>query len=543
MFWGYAMMIASRILLGTAASLAIISGAWGADLPVKAKAIEYVKICSVYGAGFYYVPGSDTCIRFGGYLRAEFTLHGNNQNGPAWNGSNGANDRFAHDFVSRARLQFNVDIRTATQYGVVRVFGTTDSQFDTFGSAGGVNTAAVNAAASVGGVNNFTPGNGFVAVEQLFVQFAGFTFGKSYSARNMPWHSFVANHNSAFLLGGPDYFFGVNNVQYTYQWGNGISATIGVDEPVVFSRTNLGNVLAPSTALAAGASNVAFLGTVGGSGSIGGYAGQSIPDVVANFKIDQAWGLFTVAGNIHEVRATYYNPSTVGPAGTLLGELSGHPDIKIGGSVTAGLQLKNIPTGQGDLFTIDATYAKGDTKAVIGTSVASPSFAMFGNGIAGQTYQSVGFGFTSDGIYSGTNNANGTGIELTTAYGVRAGFVHNWTPQVQSNLFGSYSRVDYNSRATALYCGGYGASVAGLNATYTCNPDFAITQAGFRTGYTPVAGLTFSTEILYVNLDQRFSGATAGNVTPSANLAKPSARYNFRDQDTVSLNFRVQRNF
>lgn len=530
-------------LLGTAAGVAIMSGAQAADLPIKVKAVEYVKICSLYGAGFYYVPGTDTCIRFGGYLRAEFTLNGNNQNGPAWNGSNGANDRFAHDFVSRARLQLNVDLRTATQYGVVRVFGTTDSQFDTFGSAGGLNTAAVNAAAATGGVNNFTPGNGFVAIEQLFVQFAGFTLGKSYSARNMPWNSFVANHNSAFLLGGPDYFFGVNNIQYTYQWGNGVSTTIGVDEPVVFNRTNLGNVLAPSTAGAAGASNVAFLGTVGGSGSIGGYAGQSIPDIVANFKIDQPWGIFTVAGNIHEVRATYYNPSVVGPAGTVLGELSGHPDTKIGGSVTAGLQLKNLPTGSGDLVTIDATYAKGDTKSVIGTSVASPSFAIFGSGIAGSTYQSVGFGFTSDGIYSGTAGANGTPIELTAAYGVRAGFVHNWTPQIQSNLFGSYSFVDYNATASRLLCFNYGRTVGGLNTTYTCNPDFAVAQAGFRTGYTPVPGLTFSAEVLYVNLDQKFAGQTAGAVTPSASLAKPPAVYNYKDQDTVSVNFRVQRNF
>ena len=31
---------------------------------------QYVKICSLYGAGFYYIPGTDTCIKLGGYLRA-----------------------------------------------------------------------------------------------------------------------------------------------------------------------------------------------------------------------------------------------------------------------------------------------------------------------------------------------------------------------------------------------------------------------------------------------------------------------------------------
>ena len=531
------------LLLGTAAGLAAMSGAQAADLPVKAKAVEYVKICSLYGAGFYYIPGTDTCIKFGGYLRVDVTAHGNIYNGPAWNASNGANDRFAHDWYSRSRLAFTTDVRTATQYGVVRVFGQINWQFSTYSSGGGLNTAAFNAAAGLGQVNNDTAGNGYVAVEQVFVQFAGFTFGKSISARAMPWNGYMANNNSSFFIGGPDYVTGVNNIQYTYQFGNGVSASLGLDEPVAFNRTNLGNVLAPSSTAAIGTSNVAFLGTVGASGSIQGYAGQSIPDVVANFKIDQAWGIFTVAGNIHEVRAAYYNTSTAGPAGSFLGELSGHPDLKIGGSVTAGLQLKADMIGPGDRFTVDATYAKGDTKAVIATSSASPSFAIFGKGIGGVSYQSVGFGFTSDGIYSGTNNANGTPIQLTTAYGVRAAFIHNWSPEWQSSIFGSYSKVDYNGTATALICNNYGANRTAFTRGpgFSCNPDFAVSQVGFRTGYTPVAGLTFSMEYLYANLDQKFTGLVTG--LPSATLAKPNTTYSFKDQDTHSVNFRVQRNF
>ena len=533
------MKMVKGLLLGTAAGIVAMSGAQAADLPVKAKPVEYVKICSLYGAGFYYIPGTDTCIKFGGYLRVDATVHGNIYNGPAWNGNNGANDRFAHDFQTRSRLAFTLDARTATQYGVVRIFGQTDWQFSTFGAGGGLNTAAINATAAVGGVNNDTPGNGYVAVEQVFVQFAGFTFGKSISARAMPWNGYMGNNNSSFFIGGPDYVTGVNNIQYTYQWGNGVSTSIGVDEPVVFNRTNVSNVLAGSAAtVPAGTSAVSFLGTAPNS-----YAGQSMPDVVANFKIDQAWGIFTVAGNIHEVKATYYNISTAGPAGTFLGELSGHPGTKIGGSVTAGLQLKADAIGPGDRFTIDATYARGDTKAVIATSAASPSFAIFGQGIGGVSYQSVGFGFTSDGIYSGTNNANGTSIQLTTAWGVRAAFIHNWSPEWQSSLFGSYSRVDYGATASALICGQYGANGATFarGAGFSCNPDFNVAQVGFRTGWTPVAGLTFSTEVLYVNLDQKYTGLVTG--LPSAALAKPNTTYNFKDQDTVSLNFRVQRNF
>ncbi|MFX4639485.1 hypothetical protein ABTA98_19910, partial [Acinetobacter baumannii] len=65
----------------------------------------------------------------------------------------------------------------------------------------------------------------------------------------------------------------------------------------------------------------------------------------------------------------------------------------------AALQIKNIPTGAGDDIKIDASYAKGDTKQVISTSAASPSFAMFsGTGRAG-AYQSFGFGQTVDAVF------------------------------------------------------------------------------------------------------------------------------------------------
>jgi hypothetical protein len=57
------------LLLGTAAALAATAGAQAADMPVKAKPVQYVKICSLYGDGFYYIPGTDTCLKLGGYVR------------------------------------------------------------------------------------------------------------------------------------------------------------------------------------------------------------------------------------------------------------------------------------------------------------------------------------------------------------------------------------------------------------------------------------------------------------------------------------------
>ena len=74
------------LILGSTAGLLAVGGAQAADLPVKAKAVEYVRICSLYGAGFFYIPGTDTCIKLGGYLRADLTINGQIYDGPFWNG-------------------------------------------------------------------------------------------------------------------------------------------------------------------------------------------------------------------------------------------------------------------------------------------------------------------------------------------------------------------------------------------------------------------------------------------------------------------------
>jgi hypothetical protein len=38
--------------------------------------VEYVKICSLYGAGYYYIPGTETCLKVGGYIRSQIAANG-----------------------------------------------------------------------------------------------------------------------------------------------------------------------------------------------------------------------------------------------------------------------------------------------------------------------------------------------------------------------------------------------------------------------------------------------------------------------------------
>ncbi len=59
------------LLLGSAAALAAVSGAQAADAIVAAEPepMEYVRVCDAFGAGYFYIPGSETCLKIGGYVR------------------------------------------------------------------------------------------------------------------------------------------------------------------------------------------------------------------------------------------------------------------------------------------------------------------------------------------------------------------------------------------------------------------------------------------------------------------------------------------
>ena len=327
------------------------------------------------------------------------------------------------------------------------------------------------------------------------------------------------------LLGGQNTDTGVNNIQYTAEFGNGVSASIGLDDPTVWNRTNVINLM-PALALNA---------TLGGNNV---YAGVHAPDVVGKIRVDQAWGLFQISAGAHEVNASYNSlglsglPTGLGAPTVPTGpsETSGHPDSKWGGSVMAALQIKNLPTGAGDDIKMDVSYAKGATKMVIATAGTSPSFAMFGGSGNPAAYQSVGFGATTDAVFLPVANGGDGSLHLTEAYGIRGAFNHNWDPQWSSSLYGSYSAVRYDGVAKGFICANYTTAGKAVSADYVCNPDFNVAQLGFVTRWTPVKNLTFSAEVQWFHLDQKFQGTAV--LGPSA--PKPAVRYEFKDQDTVS---------
>src|ERR1700687_1355427 len=119
------MRFARHLFLGSAAGIFAVAAAQAADSP--AKAVEYVRVCSLYGAGFWDMPGTDTCLKVGGYVRAQV----------GWNGDGnevtiGAPDRLVASpggrfdrvdtnyFSFRRRAALSAAVRTPTEYGTLR---------------------------------------------------------------------------------------------------------------------------------------------------------------------------------------------------------------------------------------------------------------------------------------------------------------------------------------------------------------------------------------------------------------------------------------
>src|SRR5262245_15498632 len=115
--------LSKGLLLGSAAGLAV-TAAQAADLPVKAKPVEYVRICSLYGAGFFYIPGTDTCIRIGGDVRATYAINSSSNITAPWILGDGlaSDTRDKNYWLVRVRTYINTDVRTQTAYGTLRAF-------------------------------------------------------------------------------------------------------------------------------------------------------------------------------------------------------------------------------------------------------------------------------------------------------------------------------------------------------------------------------------------------------------------------------------
>jgi hypothetical protein len=420
-----------------------------------------VKICSLYGAGFYYIPGTDTCIKIGGFVRAEINYQAGGSFKPfGFGGTTGYNfdDPGRDRTTDRVRGGISVDTRSQTAYGTLRSYAMI---YPTFAND-----------------NSTTGGSSYSTVwsPAIFIQFAGFTAGKTASFFDFDLNPYS---NMTNLLGSNQGGNGITVFAYTAQFGNGFSASLSLEDENS-RRTSISGDTAVTWK----------------------YQGRRYPDVVANLRIDQAWGSAQVMGALHDTAAV----------GT-----TGATDTSVGWAVGAGLKFNLPMIGQGDYVLAEIAYAKGAMNYV-GSQFGAGGFtgALLEEGFP--TVTNAAMGVLYDGVVTGGS------MDLTKGWSITGGFEHRWNPQWKSSLYGSYGSFSYSDTANATL-----AAIAGAPAG--ASADWSLWQIGSRTVWTPVENLDLSVDVLYTDLNKSsFDGSTFGGVT-------------YGGKGFVSAIFRVQRNF
>ncbi|MCW6506569.1 porin [Lichenifustis flavocetrariae] len=444
------MKLVKSLLLSSAVGLTAVASAQAADLPFrKAAPVEYVRVCDFTGAGYFYIPGTDTCLKVGGFVRAEYAYVSPSASFfPAVSTAVGgvvipggtrinSNLRDVSGFFARGRIE--VDARTQTAYGTLRTFVRYEIT-----KANGVYQGS---STSQQGFTNQSGSN--ANVDKAFVQFAGFTAGRVQS-----FFDFYADNYNMEGIANSDQSTQV--FAYTATFGGGFSATISAEDPTI-RRDGIGN----------GEFNSPLNLAAGGVSSDLGYGSVRIPDFVGVVRVDQAWGAAQLSAAYHEVAVI--SPTTFGNI------------QKDGFAVQGGLQFKLPMLAAGDDIWLEGAYQQGaylyqDSAGTLNSGVNS---AFLG-----------GFQHIDHDAYAFAN-ANGTStVSLSKGFSVMGALHHYFTPNFSDVLFGSYEEVSYGNRArnTDWTLGGIG--------------DASEYRIGNQFIWTPVNNLGIYVEAVYAHIDQ-----------------------------------------
>jgi hypothetical protein len=268
------------LILGSAAALVAVSGARAADaIMMEPEPVEYVRVCDAYGAGFFYIPGTETCLKIGGFVFYEIGASSGDGllvpggDSPGWPGLGfdaAANDQW-RKFI-RARVNF--DARSETEWGTLRSFVELESNM----------------------VNSAPSADSAVALNQAYIQLGGLLMGYTESAMFLTPQAALSN-GAGFGWYVSTYSYSQRQlIQYNFSGGGGFFATLSLENDVEAADPNY------------------------------------IPDVVVKAGIQQAWGAAYAQVGIDEFSATtgdteytvkaglhLNNPSAPGSAFRLVG--------------------------------------------------------------------------------------------------------------------------------------------------------------------------------------------------------------------------------
>jgi hypothetical protein len=451
-----------------------------------------VKICDAYGAGFFYIPGTDTCLRVGGMVLADwqvsntpdrFGAPGATSVGQVNNGQSGTGNiavagayggggalptgyvpgknRDAVASLALGRLE--LDARTQSPWGTVRAFMRVDSVFGSGQvSATGASLSAAYGLPAYTPYSTYAEGRETTTLNKAFLQFAGITMGRIQSM-----FDFYADAVGYTAMRGSNQT--ANAIAYTLTMGGGFSATLSVEDSVSHRQ-------APSSVVGL---NNAWIGnaplwtqSVGGAlaanSTIGAPTSQlngtRLPDIVANLRLDQPWGSAQIMGAVHQIRAGLYALGGAAAGGIIpgLNFAGGSPNNlvatglgnfantnQIGFAIGGGLKFNLDMLAPGDVLWLQAIYAKGAVGYLTGSNLA------YVNGVNSSNGYGVGLARISSG-----NGWNGSGIgdtdcvwtmmgtcDKSSGLAITAALRHYWTPTISSTLAGSMMKIVYSANS------------------------------------------------------------------------------------------------
>jgi hypothetical protein len=407
----------NKTLLSTAAVVMTVVGAQAADLPSKKAApATYVKICDAYGAGFFYIPGSETCIRLSGYARAEYTYS------PGKNTINIADGTLQQaaavqsqtGFYARGRL--NVDARTPTSMGAARTF----FRIRVTNTSGIYNAGTVDKAAQT-----FSDGSATaLALDNALVQWAGFTFGRAPSNYGfMPADNFSAQPWAYYSTG-------LKQISYTATLGGGLSATVALEdrkdwtsEQTAFSQASTG------------------------------------ANLVGNIRMDQTWGFAALHGAVGN---NSVNKASVD--GTLGQKTYGSHAI----GATASIKLPMIAAG--DQIWMTVNYTNGMLGALQQGGISAAGNPRLLGGVQRNDTALV----QTNAVTGAASAANIYTYGSTTGWNAGAEYVHYWAPQWRSVFLGAYESLSPATSTKASTWGDGSIWQAAASLIYSPVKDFDI---------------------------------------------------------------------
>jgi len=252
------------LFLGSAAALTVVSGAQAADAIMAAapEPVEYVRVCDAFGTGYFYIPGTETCLKLSGYVRVDVK-------GGELLGRDANNDGEGDSWNTRARFTFRTDTKSDTELGVLHTFTEVRFNYDN-----GVETSPLGNKA---GHTNTT-------LNYAYIELGGFRVGKTeaeFTRLAFYGNGYAGGVINDTLVGyGP---FDATQISYTYTAPSGFAAVIALEDDNAGSDDGNGNYIPDVSA------GLAWKGGAFGAAIIGAYD-ESLGEGAVKARVDATFG-------------------------------------------------------------------------------------------------------------------------------------------------------------------------------------------------------------------------------------------------------------